>query len=305
MTTETLARREETASTLYNGMTPAEIDVVKQTVCKGATDEELRWFLAVCRRTGLNPLARQIYAIKRKSKGSDGQWRETLTIQTGIDGYRLTAERSGDYVPGPEPTYTYDAKGNLESATAYVKKYSRGEWHIVSATARWTEYCQKTRDGDPSGQWATMPHLMLAKCAEALALRKAFPAELSGLYTNEEMGQADNSQPAPRATVRERPRPALPQANNVIEGEVVDAPRSVSPKPKATRAQVEKAYNALVLAAIDAGVPKEVLDGLTLPNLAEVSDDLIIATGKDIRDEIAKAREPKEEAPLTDPFSDE
>ena len=115
-----------------------------------------------------------------------------MTIQTGIDGYRLIAERTGKYSPGREPTYQYDEKGNIISATAYVKKQtSDGTWHEVAATAFFNEYCQRTKEGKPTRFWMQLGHAMIAKCAEALALRKAFPGDLSGIYTKEEMLQAD------------------------------------------------------------------------------------------------------------------
>jgi hypothetical protein len=114
-----------------------------------------------------------------------------MTIQTSIDGYRLVADRTGKYAPGQEPVFVHDAHGKLLSATAYVKKLTRdGTWHVVPATAHFEEYVQ-VFNGKPAGLWQKMPRTMLAKCAEALAIRKCFPAELSGLYTKEEMDQAD------------------------------------------------------------------------------------------------------------------
>ena len=116
-----------------------------------------------------------------------------MTIQTGIDGYRLIAERTGKYSPGKAPTYVYNENGTLVSSTAYIKKMtSDGVWHEISAEAFYAEYVGTKKDGSPNTMWATKPHIMLSKCAEALALRKAFPSELSGVYTKEEMDQADN-----------------------------------------------------------------------------------------------------------------
>lgn len=156
-------------------------ELIKRTVCKGATDDELQLFIHVCKRTGLDPFMKQIHAVKRKSKNGD-----VMTIQTGIDGLRLTADRTGNYAPGKESTFQYDEHGKIKSATAYIKKRTLdGVWHEVSATAFYSEY-KPTYTND---FWDNKGHIMLSKCAEALALRKAFPAEMSGLYTSEEMQQ--------------------------------------------------------------------------------------------------------------------
>lgn len=171
-----------------------QIEILKNSICKGATNEEFEVFLMACQKTQLDPFMRQIYAVKRW----DGRLkRETMTIQTGIDGYRLIAERTERYAPGPKPTFEYDNHGNLISATAYVKKMTKdGTWHIVEAEAFLDEYCQTSIDKNTgekkaTGMWNSMQRNQLAKCAESLALRKAFPAEMSGVYTKEEMKQAD------------------------------------------------------------------------------------------------------------------
>lgn len=166
-----------------------KIKLLKDTYCKGSTDQEFKLFVHACERTQLDPFMRQIHAVKRWDSTLR---REAMTIQTGIDGYRLIAERTGCYAPGREPSYTYDANGNLESATAYVKKMTKdGTWHEMAATAFFDEYCQRNKENRPIAMWLKMPKNQLAKCAEALCLRKAFPAELSGIYTREEMEQAD------------------------------------------------------------------------------------------------------------------
>jgi phage recombination protein Bet len=165
------------------------IDLITRTVAKGASPDELRLFLSVCERTGLDPLARQIHAVKRWDKSQN---REVMAIQTGIDGLRLVADRTGRYAPGRDPAFTYDADGTLVSATSFVKKQTAdGTWHEVAASARLDEYQQTTKSGEPTSFWRRMPHVMLAKVAEALALRRAFPMELSGIYSSDEMSQAD------------------------------------------------------------------------------------------------------------------
>lgn len=149
--------------------------LIKSMYAKDCTDDEFEVFLFTCKRLGLDPRAKQIYAIKLQGK---------MTFQIGIDGLRLVAERTGKYAPGRETNYVYDKDGKLFSATAYVKKLVNDTWHEVPATAYMAEYS--------TGQatWKTKPHIMLGKCAESLALRKAFPMELSGVHSTEEMEQA-------------------------------------------------------------------------------------------------------------------
>lgn len=164
-----------------------KIDLIKRTVCKGATNDELDLFIMACKKTGLDPFMRQIFAVKRWDSSVK---REVMTMQTGIDGYRLIADRTGRYAPGRDTEFGYDENNKLLWAKAFVKKMTPdGTWHEISAIAFWDEYAQKKKDGTPTQFWATKGHIMLAKCAEALALRKTFPAELSGIYTKEEMDQ--------------------------------------------------------------------------------------------------------------------
>jgi phage recombination protein Bet len=158
--------------------THEDIELVRATVCKGASDAELRLFWNQCVRTGLDPLARQIYSVPR------GNGR---TIQTGIDGYRLIAQRTGEYAGSDDAIYDTEAEDHPNRATVTVWRLVEGVPRAFTATARWSEY--KPASGQDQ-MWQKMPYLMIAKCAEALALRKAFPQELSGIYTDAEMDQA-------------------------------------------------------------------------------------------------------------------
>lgn len=167
-----------------------EMEQIRKSICKDGSDEDFEMFVRVCAHTGLNPFMKQIYPVFRNDKGV-----KRMTIQTSIDGFRLIAERTGRYSPGREATHVYSEKGSLISSTSYVKKLTPdGTWHEVAATAHFNELCQ--RYGDKLGQfWEKMPHVMLAKCAEAAALRRAFPAEMSQVYTKDEMEQATPPEP--------------------------------------------------------------------------------------------------------------
>lgn len=150
-------------------------------------------FLQHCARTGLDPIARQIYSIARKSKGQL-KWQ----IQISIDGARLVAERSGQYEGQTTPEFTADGTtwtqvwlSSEPPKAARVGVYRRGFREPLYAVALWDAYVQTKFDGSVSDMWKKMGPLMLAKCAEMLALRKAFPQDLSGLYSSEEMAQAE------------------------------------------------------------------------------------------------------------------
>lgn len=166
-------------------------------VDKDVTSAELDTFLHECQRTQLDPFTKQIYLIGRW----DGkEQRKVFRSQTAIDGYRVVAHRAGrrDHVEleyddtlwcGPDGDWRDVWLANYPPAAAKVVVRKNGK--PFPAVATLTEYAAMDRNNNPTPMWRKMPATMLAKCAEALALRKAFPHDLSGIYTAEEMEQAD------------------------------------------------------------------------------------------------------------------
>jgi len=165
-----------------------QIDLIKRQIAVGATDDELRLFLHACQQSHLDPLTRQIYAIKRGGR---------MTIQTGIDGLRLIAQRSGEYRGQVGPLWcgvdgvwhdVWTADGPPVAAKVGIlrKDFLKPVWGV----ARTEAYAARTAAGTFAGLWRTMADVMVAKCAEALGFRKAFPQECAGIYTADELDQA-------------------------------------------------------------------------------------------------------------------
>jgi phage recombination protein Bet len=161
--------------------TPEQTQLISTTIAPGCSNDELRLFAYACQRTGLDPFSRQIYAIKRAGK---------LTIQVSIDGLRSISERTGQldgsqsYWCGPDGVWVDAWLDSKPPAAAKTIIYRKGCAHPFTATARFADF------NAGQGLWSKMPSVMIAKCSEAQALRRAFPADLSGVYSTDEMDQA-------------------------------------------------------------------------------------------------------------------
>lgn len=187
--TQEIAVRQENSIPQTGTWNKEKMDLLKNTIARDCTPDEFEVFVYICKHSRLDPFLKQIYPVKRYDPNAG---KSVMICQTSIDGYRLIADRTGCYAPGPAPTFHYDDKGNFISAEAHVKKLTKdGTWHTISAIAFYDEYVQKKKDGTPTSMWNNMKRSQTAKCAEALALRKAFPYEMSSIRTDEEMQQAD------------------------------------------------------------------------------------------------------------------
>lgn len=199
-------------------------ELARRTICKNLTADDFELFCTVVNRTGLDPFAKQIHAVTRYDKLKNAY---VLSIQTSIDGYRLIASRTREY-QGQTKVMWCGADGEWKDvwldptsppSAARVGVYRKGFKEPLYRIARWDSYAQYKRNKlgeyELVAMWAKMPDLMLAKCAEALALRAAFPQELSGLYTTDEMMQAGDDAPTDDAqkSTQEHHREVAPDDN--------------------------------------------------------------------------------------------
>ena len=252
--TADLAVREEFSS--------SQLTIIKKSVAKDLNDDEFALFIEVCKRSKLDPFRRQIYAIKRKSD----RYGDKVSHQTGIDGFRVIAQRTGafagilgPYWCGPDGVWVDVWLSDKPPSASKVGILRTGFSAPVWGVARFRSFYQQ----GGAGLWDRMPDVMIAKCAEAQAHRKAFPEDLAGLYTDDEMGQQTDAPP-------------------LAHLEMADAP-NVRPVQEATiesfRAELESATDVELLTAIVRG-PLAEAQRTGVITKAQVDDLLITARAK-------------------------
>jgi len=226
-----------------------KVDLIKNTVARGATDDELALFLHRARQLGFDPLSGQIHFVKRKVwSPAEDKYVEVGTILIGIEGFRLIAERSGAY-DGQDPiVYIVKREGNIieteyalpndEPIAARAAIYKKGCPRPFVAVAHYSDYVQKV-NGQPTKMWQKWP-IMLAKCAEAAAFRKGFPEmNLSGVYEYAEIQQ--ETQQA-EAEVEAKPLPSPGEdVKPLPKPEPTPAPTAETPAPANAPAKAAEA----------------------------------------------------------------
>lgn len=184
-----IAIREQTEPTLrpWREMEPEQRAMLKSACGNPRLDDsKFELLVEVARRAGLDPFRKHLYGLEFGGK---------FTLLTGIDGFRAVARRNG-LAGVDDAIHTYDEEKDpkhrfpLTSTITVYRWGPNGTKEAYTATARFNEYAQM-RDGRPTGNWLSKPHVMLDKCAEALAYRKAFTESLGGIYERAEFGEAD------------------------------------------------------------------------------------------------------------------
>lgn len=205
-----------------SGFTATQLRTIKNTVASDTNDLEFDLFMEACRSYGLDPFRKQIFAVVYSKENAA---KRKMSIIVSRDGHRILAQRCRDYRPASEPPqFEYDdslkgptnPKGIATCTVRLWKQDNRGEWYPVAGQADWDEfapvkeewvYDQETNKRKPSGnmtldasgQWAKMPKVMLAKCAESQALRAGWPDQFGGVYSEEEMHRLETEATATEA----------------------------------------------------------------------------------------------------------
>lgn len=236
---------------------------LKQLGLADATDADLKVFMHQAQRTGLDPFSRQIYMISRWDSQSNGY---KYTIQTGIDGFRVIANRHPQYGGqvgpqwcGPDGVWQDVWVSDRPPAAARVG-IIRKDWdEPVWGVAMFREYAQTKKNGEYTQMWATKGAVMIAKCAEALGFRKAFPFDLSGMYTDDEMGNASEPGAARRRYGRAAAQSSVSAAE--LRGTAID----VTAQPEAMTAdQAKRIGDAFKAAGVsDRAARARIVDSLT------------------------------------------
>lgn len=173
-------------------------EIIRNSFLNGATEQEAQVLLELARARRLNPITGQIHFVKRWNSARQA---ETWAAQVGIDGFRSIAERTGKYDGQDEPEFELDKAGRI--VVCRVRVYRKDWTRPAVGVAYWSEYAQMKKDGTTTAMWATKPRVMLSKCAESIALRKAFPDDLGDLYAPEEQPDEIEVNEAPKAATIE------------------------------------------------------------------------------------------------------
>lgn len=284
-----------------NYLIPQQLkDIYMKTVFNGLTEDEAVVAYRLAKRRNLDVEAKQIFFVPY----TDKQGRRSVVSQTSIDGFRLIASKSGKYGGSVDPKLTVKFKDGTKAVLSH-EEYDPSEIdHIISgtisvintdfpqpqtATALFKSYC-KQYNGNPTGLWATMPDVMILKCAEALALRKAFPQDLSGIYTSDEMEQAKNDNSfntevsaslasPPKTKLKDFKPKHIEQKEEVVEVEADKPAEKIPPKTQTIQELVDSIPDGLrkMKPDIDEDVfdacPISILNKFNVNNISEIPED--------------------------------
>nr|DAG82055.1 MAG TPA: recombination protein [Caudoviricetes sp.] len=189
----TLPANIQTALTERN-IDTAVWTTLQNSVFPGAKDESILLAVDYCKARKLDILKKPCHIVPMSvtdAKTGNKNWRDV--IMPGIYEQRITAFRTGQMAGQDEPvfgdTVTFRGIEAPEWCRVTVYRFINNERCAFSHTEYFSEACATTKEGKPNSMWSKRPRGQLAKCAEAGALRKAFPDELGGVITADEVNE--------------------------------------------------------------------------------------------------------------------
>lgn len=174
------------------GIAPETWNTLKQALYPGKSDQMVLLAFDYCRARGLDPIKKPVHIVKTWDPDQGGV---VESIWEGINSHRVTASRTGAYAGQDEPEFGPEVTRALGGTQltfpvwcqVTVYRMVEGQRCAFCGIIRWLETYSRRKDGTPTAQWIKRPYGQAAKCAEAEALRKAFPEETGGRPTAEEM----------------------------------------------------------------------------------------------------------------------
>jgi len=200
-------------------LTKDQIKLLEQNkiIPPNCPEAQIQFFATVCEKKKLDPFLRQIHLVERKSKDNRGQWVNSYTIQAGIDGMRVIAQRNCKIKSYRR--WVEKREGELYGCCE-IDTEDRGKY---SDELPFTEYAQTKSDGSLNHFWKQFPQTMIKKCAEESVLRMMAPEDLSGVYGDDEMMQSDNENGKPKelpANTEKVPQIAPNEATEANDGAI-------------------------------------------------------------------------------------
>lgn len=283
-----------------------QIAILRGTIAQGATNEELNFFLQVCKRTNLDPFRKEIHFTK---VWSSQEGRKVLVTIVGIDGFRGMAETTGEYIGqrgpwwcGEDGVWKEVWLGKDAPHAAKIQILRRGFPEPITAVATFASYCQRDKDKRPKGLWATMADNQLAKCAEAQGFRRAFPRKFSGLYIPEEMDQANNDVP-PEVIQQEMATLVLTAPESKVPDDIAQKIRDAAHKVNVEQATANR-YIATLSAnwdSLDKAGREKAVEDILQPWRVAYKNKLAESKAKSAARRMAGAPKPEAEPPVETP----
>jgi phage recombination protein Bet len=155
--------------------------VIRNLICKNASDKEIKQFITLCAMQKLNPFLREAYLIKYSDT-------EPASMVVGYEVFLKRAFKNQYYQGYKSGILDWDDE---KKRRAFCEVFLKGYVTPIRVEVYWEEYAGKKKDGTLTKFWAKQGRTQLEKVAISQALRRAFPLDLGGLYTADEIDTVD------------------------------------------------------------------------------------------------------------------